>query len=87
MSAACPTPRWVFPTVLYDFRLSPEGSPYLPGSLSDIAVRDEAKEMRPDARPQARGCPTFHASRFTVLGSLNLPIPLNCHVGDVWVDI
>ena len=22
-------------------------------SLSDIAVRDEAKEMRPDARPQA----------------------------------
>jgi len=23
-------------------------------SLSDIAVRDEAKEVRPDARPQAR---------------------------------
>ena len=22
------------------------------GSLSDVAVRDEAKEMRPDARPQ-----------------------------------
>jgi len=25
-----------------------------PRSLSDIAVRDEAKEVRPDARPQAR---------------------------------
>jgi hypothetical protein len=25
-----------------------------PRSLSDIAVRDETKEMRPDARPQAR---------------------------------
>jgi len=24
------------------------------GSLADIVVRDEAKEMRPDARPQAR---------------------------------
>ena len=24
------------------------------GSLSDMAVRDEAKEVRPDARPQAR---------------------------------
>ena len=24
-------------------------------SLTDIAVRDEAKEVRPDARPQARG--------------------------------
>jgi len=24
-------------------------------SLSGIAVRDEAKKMRPDARPQARG--------------------------------
>jgi hypothetical protein len=26
-----------------------------PKSLSDIAVRDEAKEVRADARPQARG--------------------------------
>jgi hypothetical protein len=25
-----------------------------PRNLSDIAVRDEAKEVRPDARPQAR---------------------------------
>ena len=31
-------------------------------SLSDIAVRDEAKELQPDARPQARGCPSFHGS-------------------------
>ena len=27
----------------------------LAGSKSDIAVCDEAKEVRPDARPQARG--------------------------------
>jgi hypothetical protein len=25
-----------------------------PRSLSDIAVRDEAKDLRPDARPQVR---------------------------------
>ena len=30
-----------------------------------MAVRDEAKEVRPDARPQARGCPSFHVSRLT----------------------
>ena len=40
-------------------------------NLSDIAVRDEAKEMgqmrglRPEVDPRF----TFHASRFTVLGS------------------
>ena len=31
-------------------------------SRSDIAVRDEAKEVRPDASPQAGGCPSFHGS-------------------------
>jgi hypothetical protein len=34
---------WVFPTVLYDFRLRSEGSTYLPGSLSDMAVRAEKR--------------------------------------------
>ena len=38
-------------------------------SLSSIAVRDEAKEVRPDARPQARGSLSFHVSRLTFHGS------------------
>ena len=41
-------------------------------SLSDIALRDEAKEVWPDARPQPPEADprfTFHASRFTILGS------------------
>jgi hypothetical protein len=39
---------------------------HLPRSLSDIAVRDEAKEVRPDARPQAwknRRCIRWNTSR------------------------
>jgi hypothetical protein len=34
-----------------------------------MAVRDEAKEVRPDARQQARGRPSFHGSRLTFHGS------------------